>query len=335
MSPSTSLCVQRPAETDPTRTQVQTVSQPSALLDLRFHPVHQDIFATVSSTGTLSVFKLDPASHPSCPLRQLGTSRCDDLDEDVLFLQCNWHPTIRDIIAVTTSTGLARLLHLDNEWKIKASHDLDIQNTLEAWCIILSPQSDEHDSPVSVYCGGDDSMLRYTTCSWDEHQEVQVPYGAMAIKGQHDAGVTAILPLPFFSDKNGRLVVTGSYDDHLRVFAVHDLHASYGARRVELVADANLGGGVWRLDLVDVQSSHATTRIRILVSCMHAGTRLVELRLDGGQWSIEVLGRFEEHKSMNYGSDSLKEDITGGRLQCVSTSFYDRLLCLWEYDPDS
>jgi len=64
---------------------------------------------------------------------------------------------------------------------------------------------------------------------------------------------------------------------------------------------------------------------------MHAGARVVELRRDAeGQWRIEVLARFEEHKSMNYGSDVQPAD---GRVKTiVSTSFYDKLLCLWRYE---
>lgn len=291
----------------------------------------------MSSTGTLSIFRLNPLDHSS-PLQHLATSRCDDLGEDILFLQCNWHPTLRDTIAVTASNGTARILYLDAEWKIKGFHDLDIQNTLEAWSIALSPPSaipNQEESAVSVYCGGDDSAMRYTSCSWKPDGELDTPYGnPMTIQGQHDAGVTAILPLPLFTAGNGRLVVTGSYDEYLRVFSIHDLHTSFGARRVELLADARLGGGVWRLDVIDMHSSEKMTRVRILASCMHAGSRVVEIcHKDDLGWDCRVLARFEEHKSMNYGSDSMpvNEGVEDGRLRCVSTSFYDRLLCLWEF----
>ena len=67
---------------------------------------------------------------------------------------------------------------------------------------------------------------------------------------------------------------------------------------------------------------------------MHAGARMVRLkRGQDGAWSFEVLARFEEHKSMNYGSavqpsqDAVKA--------VVSTSFYDKLLCLWRFDARS
>ncbi|KAK1248141.1 hypothetical protein MKX08_006361 [Trichoderma sp. CBMAI-0020] len=330
---------------------VQTVMQPSALLDLRFYqnmPEFHNILAVVSSTGTLAVFKFDPLEDASAPLQHLATSRCDDLDQDVLFLQCNWHPVANRVLGVTTSTGLARLLLLDDEWKIAKSADVDIQNSLEAWCIAFSPAgaaSNAANQPISVYCGGDDSALRYTTCHWEEVGEqsdsssiLNVPFGPITIKGQHDAGVTAILPLPLplSAQDHGSIVVTGSYDDHLRVFAIHDLHESYGLKRVQLLTDANLGGGVWRLKLIDTQTVGSSTKIRILASCMYAGARLVEIVTDnkGQSWSCVVLARFEEHKSMNYASDISSPCPTAdGRIRIVSTSFYDKLLCLWEYEP--
>lgn len=64
---------------------------------------------------------------------------------------------------------------------------------------------------------------------------------------------------------------------------------------------------------------------------MHAGSRIVQLRQDAEQeWSFEVLAKFEEHQSMNYGSDAPPAQGTAQAI--VSTSFYDKLLCLWRFD---
>lgn len=80
---------------------------------------------------------------------------------------------------------------------------------------------------------------------------------------------------------------------------------------------------------------------------MHAGSRIV--RLDrrrssdsegSDEWDFEVLARFEEHESMNYGSDVRPLVGNGeggvgdgvarkGERTVVSTSFYDRLMCVW------
>lgn len=66
---------------------------------------------------------------------------------------------------------------------------------------------------------------------------------------------------------------------------------------------------------------------------MHAGARIVRVQADDpGQWSIEVLAKFEEHKSMNYGSDVQPEGSeNNGPRTIISTSFYDKLLCLWRF----
>ena len=70
----------------------------------------------------------------------------------------------------------------------------------------------------------------------------------------------------------------------------------------------------------------------ILASCMYAGTRVLRLSREAsdGQWQFEILGRFEEHQSMNYASDVQPEE--GDQKLIVSTSFYDKLLCLWRFD---
>lgn len=321
---------------------MQTELQPSAVLDLRFHPhvSYGHLLAVVSSTGSLGVFRLGPESAAAWPrLRHLATSRCADLGNDVLFLQCNWHPVDKELIAVTTSTGHAKMLRLDSEWKIHECVDITITNSLEAWCIAFAPAQgtpEQSEKPlVSVYCGGDDSVLRYTSCSWDPTQKphLEEPHEAVAVRGRHGAGVTAILALPLLSRTGGRLVLTGSYDDHLRLFSIHDLHGAHGQRRVELLADQDLGGGVWRLDLVDAEAGTGKTTIRVLASCMHAGARVVALELDGGGqgWSCTIVARFEEHQSMNYGADTARLGGERRLRTCVSTSFYDKLLCLWDW----
>ena len=84
---------------------------------------------------------------------------------------------------------------------------------------------------------------------------------------------------------------------------------------------------------------------------MHAGTRVIRLRgvktelgsneagvanADSVTWEyeFEIVARFEEHESMNYASDVQPLVTTSGALMTtgrtvVSTSFYDKLMCLW------
>lgn len=71
---------------------------------------------------------------------------------------------------------------------------------------------------------------------------------------------------------------------------------------------------------------------------MHAGTRIVQViheeKKEEEEWRFHVLAKFEEHESMNYGSDVQPEkkkerEEEKERKKIVSTSFYDRRLCLW------
>jgi diphthamide biosynthesis protein 7 len=65
---------------------------------------------------------------------------------------------------------------------------------------------------------------------------------------------------------------------------------------------------------------------------MHAGCRIVAVEEVDGFWRIRVLAKMEEHKSMNYASDFVvRKDGQGEEeIVIVSTSFYDRLVCLWQ-----
>ena len=69
---------------------------------------------------------------------------------------------------------------------------------------------------------------------------------------------------------------------------------------------------------------------------MHAGSRVLRLQSDGdGTWQFDVIAQFTEHQSMNYASDFQPCSGEEGRTRTVvSTSFYDKLLCVWKVDLD-
>ena len=72
---------------------------------------------------------------------------------------------------------------------------------------------------------------------------------------------------------------------------------------------------------------------------MHAGPKILEVRREeSGKWLINVSAKFVEHESMNYASDGRPRHGAGGLegFTVVSTSFYDKKLCVWEtqvYQP--
>jgi len=94
----------------------------------------------------------------------------------------------------------------------------------------------------------------------------------------HTAGVTSILPLPVPLVDGSPLLLTGSYDEFVRVY-----HAT---QRGNVLAEKQLGGGVWRLQLVKDETEHnpassrgysTARRFLVLASCMHAGTRIIRV----------------------------------------------------------
>ena len=322
--------------------------------------------AIVSSTGTLSFFKLVPPSE-GCPvtLKEIVTHRPLGEDTAILLLSCAWHPNSKDLLAITTSSHEVHILRVSEAWDVSKTTEVPvITHTLEAWTVAFSPflppcpdpshQDSNESQSLVVFSGGDDSKLLTTTCIYHpsqlagEKESVEAPYPTIAIRG-HEAGVTAILPLTLKLADDSTIVVTGSYDDHLRVYRVYAHEGGFMTQKPSVVASGNLGGGVWRLKLVRLEEeSDAKTGVSkgmcrwkalVLASCMHAGCRIVEISGNyEGDCQISVLARFEEHKSMNYGSDfqpgseqeqEHQHQTTQEGLRCISTSFYDRLLCFW------
>ena len=339
------------------RCQVKTVTQPSAILDLHFQQLEgkRDVFAVASSTASLSIFRLLPSADSNAPeLELVSVIRIKDVGEDVLFLSCAWHPNIPDMIAVTTSTGAVHVLAIDMDQRSAIlPQTIVLTHTLETWTVAFSPYTPQPPSQaavpsedycgnsdgqpasyITVYSGGDDSLLQYTSYALPLHSppDKKTPHLApisSCKSTEHNAGVTAILPVLIENADGGRIVVTGSYDDSIRVFSILDPVSTGGIRRATCLAEQNLGGGVWRLKLMSHSWSDGGRRwkVRALASCMHAGARVIDIHGDiSGACQISVAARFEEHKSMNYGSDFIYND----RLLCISTSFYDKLLCIWE-----
>ncbi|KAI1804624.1 hypothetical protein F4811DRAFT_519206 [Daldinia bambusicola] len=340
---------------------LQTVLYPSAILDLHFHPSRErsSVLAVVSSTGTLSFFNLSVLEESSASLKEITTHKPLGDDEGVLFLSCLWHPHIPELLAVTTSNYEVHILRVTDLWDTSKTCDGPvITHTLEAWTVAFSSltptrpipdeagSSEENSTKFAVFSGGDDSKLLTTNCVYyparndAEGDFIEASYPPIVFKG-HGAGVTAILPLNLRVSLHDSIVVTGSYDDYIRVYAFDEHRYGMPPYRPRLLAEQNLQGGVWRLKLIrletdteDIRGENQPWKAFILASCMHAGSRVLEI--SGGTepefCGIKVLGRFEEHKSMNYGSDFQPGSEVGDRnLRCVSTSFYDKLLCLWEY----
>lgn len=148
-----------------------------------------------------------------------------------LLLDVVWHPTQSNTLGITLSEGDVVLCRIDGEsasWTDNTSFTLQTitQHELEPWTLAFSLDG------KCVLSGGDDAILQCTSLE-DE------PVTLWKDRKTHLAGVTAILPV------TKTLFVTGSYDEHIRLL----YRAPSG--RLSAIADTGLGGGVWRLKLLE------------------------------------------------------------------------------------
>ncbi|MCJ1285073.1 hypothetical protein MMC26_004411 [Xylographa opegraphella] len=261
-------------------------------------------------------------------------------DPATLVLSLAWHPSPKRAteVAVSLSDGNVALLDYAKNPSIQVVKEV---HALEAWTVSWSSLSSLSDECV-LYSGGDDSGLRTflpeqlrsdVACNDGDTESASSAIAPLFNTKIHSAGVTAILSLKLAGHSTQETVLTGSYDEYIRVLAP----SPKGVWKV--LAERRLGGGVWRLKQIpglekSGMSSPTQSTFHILASCMHAGARVLQIcRTDHDTWSINVLYKFEEHESMNYGSDvTILQDQDEGKnplIMVVSTSFYDRRLCLW------
>lgn len=320
------------------------VPTPYAILDLHFAHRNASVLAVSTSSGSIETFNMQLGAQPEI-VKGRSFQICD---RSVLVLAFAWSPVShpsKQMIAFSLSSGHVGILR----W---SDPDSTIQmvkgHSLEAWTVAVSPCLVNEDQ-LYLYAGGDDLHFWKARLVLDEAysgEDLLEPENVIlncgSDKKTHDAGITAILPLSVMSEQGKEeIVLTGSYDEHVRLLVLKD-----DSRRSVVLAEKRLGGGVWRLKILErlqtpqvpaneTVASNAITNnhlsIRVLASCMHAGVRVLELcRSRRGDWSIRVLAQFLEHESMNYASDarkSLTNEEAG--MTIVSTSFYDRRLCIW------
>lgn len=222
----------------PLSTHVQTVPLDSAVLDIEWTP-HEStlgsLLCVATSTGSLEFFAFDAAAE-----KLERTSSKQISDAETLVLDLLWHPSRADIIAVTLSDGTVSLCQSDdstNPWSSSSQTTTTelTSHSLEPWTLAFSRDTSH------VFSGGDDAVLQSMQVSHDSSSDEDSSLSSTTLwtdRKTHEAGVTAILPLA------NDLLITGSYDDNIRLIAAPPV----GRRQV--IAELNLGGGVWRLRML-------------------------------------------------------------------------------------
>lgn len=320
------------------RSLFQTISTPYAILDLHFSNSASNILAVATSVGAVCFYSCDVEAGSEDSLKYISTIKVADPTVLILALAWSVSPAWPSTVAISLSTGQIGILNYgipDAPVRLVPAH------SLEVWTIAWSTTNALDGSPY-LYSGGDDSALSVHTIHSILHMETpdmepsaQLEYEPRSrdIK-THGAGVTAILPLLTESETDREALLTGSYDEYLRV-----LVPQLPGRRTKVLVERRLGGGIWRLK--QLGPSHASPaggmKFKILASCMHAGVKVVEVGYSAEDiWSIKILGCFVEHSSMNYASDAREENhgINCRGRTYISSSFYDKKLCVWEMKDD-
>ncbi|KAK8205769.1 hypothetical protein IWZ01DRAFT_439584 [Phyllosticta capitalensis] len=344
-----------------------TSPTPFAIFDLHFSPHHiasstqssttaPHLLGLASSTGSIALYAIDPsAATSSAQITHLRTLQLFPPTD--LLTYFSWHPTVPLLAAAALADG--RVVLSGGSKRRKRTLTL-LAHALEGWVTAFAPDGS------ALYSGGDDAALKGVGLP-EEHM-FSPPWHWQDAR-THGAGVTFILPLPLpqpalpspstTPSLPSPLLLTGSYDESLRLLAPPP---PFGPRRVRELADVPLEGGVWRVSVVDgptvksrAEEGHGErgeavvvkVQWTLLVSCMHAGTRVVRLTgsltasaaagEEGGKaesewnWAFEVLARFEEHQSMNYASAVQPPQAREKKRTVISTSFYDRLVAVWEW----
>lgn len=305
-----------------------------------------------TSTGLLCFFHLQ--GDPTC-LRFKRSIRVDEPSSVITSFSLG-HGEHEDEIVFTSSTGAVRIIRVEDgiavhEGTAEVHADFSNQaktvfeHSQEAWIAVFGPPS----WPYSIFSGGDDAVLQQTYLDHTALSAVGVELaGSWQTRRFHSAGVIAILPLTL-NTRHGTeaplFLLTGSYDDNLRLLAM----PQQPERRVPpvVMGEWQMDGGVWKIKIMNLSKQENSNfrsvfRLILLVSCMYAGARIVEvgLELNGdlpGDWTckFKVLAKFTEHDSICYAADyrplTSAEEPAFTENEIVSCSFYDRKLCLWSF----
>lgn len=297
------------------------------------------------STGAIQLYDLTHIDTPELKLDfaiQVASS-------SILILSLAWHPSASRPATVACSLSDGRVVIVDFSQQPVYTRSFQ-SHSLEAWTVSWSLILDLENAS-KLYSGGDDSKLSTARLTLPPENRVPMQGSVKLAEEQideddeqntsthifdaklHTAGVTAILPIVPEHGDGMEVLLTGSYDEFIRVLAPR------ANQKWVNVAERRLDGGVWRLKLMSTEGNRSTNESnwKVIASCMHAGSRILMIR--GGAeniWGIDILAKFVEHESMNYGSDVTKllpEDGSSGdegAVVAASTSFYDRKLCIWK-----
>lgn len=305
----------------------------NATFNLRWR---REVLGVVTANSTLDVYRLR-RDEPLCEYRRTDNKRGDEsvpkwiqrvtsssADDDVAnrvhYTNLDWSDAADDdstfsSIAISQSDGRVSTWTLNESGSLRRrerwlAHVYPSTAPAEVWAVAFSKSS-----PHVVYSGADDCKLK----AWDTRSSCDMP--SMVCGGVHEMGVTAIVS----HDVARNLLVTGSYDEYLRVFDIR--------RMRHPLSSLACGGGVWKIqpceiptgcDTVATSTSHRGFRPGLVAACMRGGVRCAVLTSDG----LKLTSSLAFGGALMYGVSTAGPASHRG-IDFASCSFYERSLYIW------
>lgn len=274
---------------------------------------------------------------------------------------------IRTCVTTTDSLSDAKVESEFTQLRVIHSQSYD----LEAWTVLCIPVEASSASTtrepalqnILAISGGDDSQLLVSQVEL-EHRNSTVSINNDAAsfdldevtcskfaadKRSHEAGIVATCllgpDLPQFSDlaKGSYMFLTGSYDEKIRLFQLKLPEINHGRCEVKVLSEFAMPGGVWRIMLLDCYKYVHDVNCLLLIAGHTAGAFIVRLTctppndnfaevLGSWQYSWKIEKHFTQHQSLVYAVAARPRREQRGKWQVISTSFYDKLVCEWEWE---
>ncbi|KAK6920678.1 hypothetical protein RJ641_014356, partial [Dillenia turbinata] len=270
----------------------------AGIFDMRWNPVGDDVsplLAQADAIGCLRVHALESNGEEGGFLKEISSEKVSES----MCLCVDWNP-LATSISVGLSDGSISIISF-SESKLEVQQDWKAHE-FELWATCF----DIHQ-PQLVYTGSDDCKF---SC-WDIRD---CPSNLVFQNSRvHKMGVCCITK----SLMDPNVLLTGCYDEHLRVWDVRSISKPVHE------TSASLGGGVWRI------KNHPSIPGLVLAACMHNGFAVINIK---GQ-EPKILETYSKHGSLAYGADWQRGNMCreGNRKTSVvaTCSFYDQLLRVW------
>jgi len=296
------------------------------------------------------------------------------------FIEQDLRPLSRDfhvLLIATTQFGNTKIVKTTlpaRSTDPEPGHSIPFQHVLvhkqsfdlEAWATL--PLTGTTTEQLLILSGGDDSQLIISSVASlqltgptnaEIDLEMLTTTNLHIDRRTHEAGVVSICSLgvcpPSPQDPSPSavpspasketLILTGSYDENLRLFLLTHSSSDYPPVALKLLTELKLNGGVWRIELLDQYltstDSEGIIHNYILLLAGHtAGAFIIRLsckisedKAADWQYDFTIEKHFTDHESLVYAVDAKH---TGNsephrKWDIISTSFYDKRVCNWEW----